>query len=197
MSRRAHAPDFGLRLVRNTMLWALPACVVWLLLTPAYNRFLLEAGENLLHILESPNVTRLVPEGDHYALITRIDFPPSRQVTSSFRLSDLHFHVILLAGLFLGTPRTPWRKRLGDLGMALLASAVFHLVLIVFWVKFTYATQLGDWSLESYGAFARNFWGLGKHVLDLPVKLAFPLLLWAGFYLDRLLPAERAGNGAA
>lgn len=197
MSRRSQAPDFGLRLVRNTILWALPACLLWLLLTPVYNRFLDVAGENLLHIVESPNVTRLVLDDHHYALITRIDFPPSRQVVSSFRLSDLHFPVILMVGLFLGTPGVPWRKRLGDLGIALVISALFHLVLVLFWVKFTYATQLGEWSLETYGAFSRNFWGLGKHVLDLPVKLAFPLLLWTGFYLDRLLPPEGAAGGAA
>ena len=60
------------------------------------------------------------------------------------------------------------------------------LVDLFFWVKFAYATQLGAWSAAHYGPFARNFWGLGKHVLDLPVKLALPFALWAGFYLRQL-----------
>ena len=54
-------------------------------------------------------------------------------------------------------------------------------------MKFFYATQLGQWSTEHYGPFARNFWGMGKHLLDLPVKLALPLVLWCGFYLRDLL----------
>lgn len=188
---------FGLRLVRNTLLWMIPVALVWLLLTPIYNRFLEVAGQNVLHLLlESPDVTRLVPKETHYALITRTDFPPSKDVVSSFRVTDLHFPVILLAALFLATPGLPWRKRLADLGTALIITAFFHIALVVFWVQFTYATQLGSWSAEHYGAVARNVWGLGKHILDLPIKLAFPLILWAAFYLDRLLPAP-APSGAS
>ncbi len=188
--------SFGLRLVRNTLLWMVPMALVWLALTPVYNRFLEVAGQNVIHLLvESPNVTRLVPKDDHFALIARTDFPPSDDVVGSFRVTDLHFHFILLAALFLGTPDLAWRKRLGDLGVALLITAFFHIALVVFWIQFTYTTQLGSWSLEHYGAVARNLWGLGKHVLDLPVKLAFPLILWAAFYLDRLLPP--AGDAAS
>jgi len=186
----ANRSAFGLTLVRNTLLWMIPVALVWLALTPIYDRFLEVAGQNLLHLLlESPNVTRLVPKDTHFALIVRNDFPPSKDVVSSFRVTDLHFPVILLAALFLGTPGPTWRKRLADLGTALVITAFFHIALVVFWVQFTYATQLGAWSAEHYGAVARNVWGLGKHVLDLPIKLAFPLILWAAFYLDRLLPA--------
>ncbi len=185
--------SFGVRLVRNTLLWTVPAALVWLLLTPAYNQFVRVGGENLLHLIESPNVTRLLRKDDHYALIQRADFPRGRQVNRQVRLSDLHFPVILLTALFLGTPDTPWRRRAADLGVALLVAAVFHMVLVVFWVQFIYTTQLGAWSAEHYGPVARNAWGLGKHVLDLPIKLALPLFLWAAFYLDRLLPAGERG----
>lgn len=176
------------RLVRNTVLWLLPAAVLWAVLTPRYNWFLRSAGENLVRLTESPNVTRLDPRESHYAMIARLDFPPARESVGSFRITDLHFPVVLLVALFLAVPDVPWRERLANLGLALLAMAVFQVVLVLFWVKFTYATQLGAWSAEHYGPFARNAWGLGKHVLDLPVKLALPLLLWVGFYLDRLLP---------
>jgi hypothetical protein len=33
---------------------------------------------------------------------------------------------------------------------------------------------------------------MGKHLLDLPVKLALPLLLWCWFYLGRLLARDDA-----
>lgn len=176
------------KLARNTVFWILPVAALWALLTPTYNRFLEVSGQNLLRLVESPDVTRLHPKDEHTVLIGRIDFPPEREVVSSFRLTDLHFPVILLVALFLAVPGVRWQERLSNLGVALVAMAVFHVVLVLFWVKFVYATQLGAWSLEHYGAFARNFWGLGKHLLDLPIKLALPLLLWAAFYLDRLLP---------
>ncbi len=177
-------------LIVRTLLWLVPVAAFWILLTPSYNLFLRIGGENLARLVESPDVTRLDPRDEHYALISRLDFPAARETVAQIRLTDLHFPVVLLAALFLAVPGVSWKERLSNLGVALLFLAVFHLVLLLFRIQFTYATQLGEWSLERYGAFARNFWGLGKHVLDLPVKLALPFLLWAGFYIDRLLPQD-------
>jgi len=186
---------WALRLVRNVLLWLIPAALVWALLTPYYNRFLEVAGQNAAHLVESPDVTRVYPKDSDFALISRLDFPREHEVVSSVRVTDLHFPAILLVALFLGVPEVGWRERLANLGWALLISACFDVVLILFWIEFAYATQLGDWSLEHYGAFARNFWGLGKHVLDLPVKLGLPFLLWAWFYLGRLLPRPEVEAG--
>lgn len=178
------------RFLRNLALAALPVVFLWLLVTPFYNNLLTYAGANLVHWTESPDVTTLTPalEDRHVAWIDRADFPPARRRVGSLRLTDLHFPLILLGALFLAVPGVPWRERLANLGWALLAMVFFHLALVLFHVKFVYATQLGAWSMETYGAFARNFWGLGKHLLALPVKLALPLALWAGFYYPRLLP---------
>lgn len=179
------------RLVRNILLWLLPAWAAWMLLTPVYNRFLLTAAENLLQISESPNVTDLYPRGRHDAFIARRDFPPAKSLVQSFRVTDLHFHLVLLAALFLAVPDVPWRKRLENLGWAVLVTVFFDLFLCFFVVKATYATRLGAWSLEHYGPFARNFYGLGRHLLDLPFKLGLPLLLWSGFYLGRMMEEIR------
>lgn len=178
------------RFLRNLVLAALPVVLVWLLVTPLYNSFLTHAGTNLVRWTESPDVTTLTPalEDRQVAWIDRADFPPARRRVGSLRLTDLHFPLILLGALFLAVPGVPWRERLANLGWAVLAMVFFHLALVLFHVKFVYATQLGAWSMETYGAFARNFWGLGKHLLALPVKLALPLALWVGFYFPRLLP---------
>jgi hypothetical protein len=175
------------RLIRNILLWIVPVALVWLAVTPVYNRFLKTAAENLLLLTESPNVTRLLAQDPHTAHIRRRDFPPSRSVVGSVRVTDLHFHLVLLAALFLAVPDVPWRERLANLGWAVLIAVFFHLLLLFFWVKFVYATQLGSWSLAHYGPFARNLFGLGKHLLDLPFKLSLPLVLWAAFYIRRLL----------
>jgi hypothetical protein len=177
-------------LIRNVLLALIPVWLVWSLLTPVYNRVLLVSARNLLHLTESPNVTDLPRRDEHFAYIQRLDFTPAKSLVHSFRVTDLHFHFVLLGALFLAVPGIPWRERMGNFGVACLITVFFDIFLLFFYVKFVYATQLGDWSLAHYGPFARNFWGLGKHLLDLPFKLSLPLVLWAAFYLRPLLRPE-------
>jgi hypothetical protein len=172
--------------------WLIPVAVAWLFLTPYYNLFLTLSAENLVRLTESPAVTHLVVHDRHHLVITRTDLPSSRGWLHSVRTTDTHFPLILLGAFFLAVPGIPWRKRLENLGWALLISIFFHILSLFFIVKFVYATQLGSWSAEHYGSFARNFWGLSKHLIDLPFKFAMPLLLWAAFYLRHLLPNRGA-----
>ncbi len=191
-SEAAPAGDRGawaLRLIRNVLLWAIPLSALWWAATPFYNRFITVASGNLLKIAESPNVTRLVPADPHYISIQRDDFPPGKP-NYRVRVTDLHFHLVLLGALFLAVPGVPLKARLGPLGWALLVAVFFHILDLFFWVKFAYATQLGDWSTEHYGAFGQNFWGMAKHLTDLPFKLALPLALWVGFYYRKIVPAR-------
>jgi hypothetical protein len=183
-------------LIRNTLLWMAPVTLVWLLATPVYNRVLLRSAAGLLHLFEHPAVTDLLAKSDDEAYVVRRDFPPARSLVYTFRVTDLHFHLLLLGALFLAVPGLPWRERLGNLAVAGLITVAYDVVLLVFVVEFTYATRLGPWSLAHYGAFARNFFGLGKHLLDLPFKLALPLILWCAFYLRRLRAAAPAASSA-
>ena len=200
MARKASPPQdrrsWAGRLIRNILLWIVPVALDWMLLTPGYNRFLKTAAENLLLLSESPNVTDLLTQDRHTTHIRRRDFPPSRSLVGSVRVTDLHFHLVLLAALFLAVPDVPWRKRLENLGWAVLVTVFFDLFLCFFVVKATYATRLGAWSLAHYGPFARNFYGLVRHLLDLPFKLGLPLLLWSGFYLGRMMEEMRDGGRA-
>lgn len=179
---------FALRLSRNVLLWLVPVSLLWLAITPFYNRFITVAAGNLLKIVESPNVSRLLPVDQHYVAVTRDDFPPAKSQVYRVRVTDVHFHLVLLAALFLAVPGVAIKVRLGNLGWAVLISVFFHLFDLFFWVKFVYATQLGEWTQTHYGAFAQNFWGMAKHLTDLPFKLALPLVLWVGFYYRHLLP---------
>jgi hypothetical protein len=177
---------WGLRLARNLLLWAAPAVLAWMAVTPYYNLFLANAGQSASRLTERPAVTRVDLSRGHEAVISRTDTRAGGHLPYRLRLTDVHFPLVLLLVLFLAVPDVPWRERLANLGYALLITVVFHVLDVFFWVKFVYATQLGEWSLRQYGPFARNFWGMGKHLLDLPVKLALPLLLWAWFYLGQL-----------
>ncbi len=178
------------------MLLAAVACaVVWVLVTPFYNRLLALWTEKLVRLGERPAVTRVEAQDDHYAALRRSDYAGDK-LLYRIRATDLHFNLILTGALFLAVPDVPARRRWTALGWALLASVLFHILLFFFFVKFVYATQLGAWSVEHYGAFARNFWGLGKHMLDLAFKFALPFVLWAGFYYRDFFEHLPAGRRA-
>jgi hypothetical protein len=180
-----------LRFLRSTLLWAIPATLLWLAITPTYNRFLARAAENAVQLTESPNHTTLRRHDPHTFLIYRDDLeaPTSTGHVSSVRVTSYHFMLIFTAAIFLGVPDVPLRRRFEALGWAALVSAFFHIFALLFRIKFIYATQLGAWSAQNYDTFGQNFWGLGRHLLDLPFRFALPLILWSSFYLDRLLPA--------
>ncbi len=182
---------WSLRFIRNLLLWLIPAAIVWALATPFYNQFLARATESLLRIVESPDVSSFMPRDAHYAVITRADLK-SKGLLYSIRVTDTHFPVVLTMALFLAVPGIRLSHRFSRLGWALLFSAFFHLISLFFYVKFAYATQLGAWSAEHYSSFAQNFFGLGKHLLDIPFKLALPVILWTTFHLDLISNSNRS-----
>jgi hypothetical protein len=191
------------RFLRDVALWLVPSVLLWLAITPFYNRFLRESAESVVRLTEVPNHTRLyaAPKSEtrarqeiHYLVVTRDDHRvPDKGFLYSVRTTDLHFPLVYLWATFMAVPGVPWQARLTRTGWATLIHVFFHIVLLVFWVKFAYATQLGEWSQQHYGAAGQTFWGLGKHLLDLPFKFGLPLILWAGFYYPTLTavgPAE-------
>ncbi len=179
------------RFTLGVALWLIPVALLWAMLTPFYNAFLTTSAENLVRLTESPKVTRLLEHDKHHFVVTRTDLPATKGWLESVRTTDVHFPLVMLGAFFLAVPEIAWRKRLENLGWATLISIFFHIISLLFWVKFIYATQLGDWSAENYSSWQMNFWGLSKHLLDLPFKFAMPLLLWSAFYLRQLLPARR------
>lgn len=193
---RPQRRGWALRLARNLAFTAPIAMLLWLLVSPFLSLFVAKAAERLTRLAERPAVTRIELSQGEDALISRADTRAGGRLPYGVRVTDIHFPLVLLIAIFLATPDVPAGERFANLGYALLVILFFFIVDLFFWVKFAYATQLGAWSAAHYGPFARNFWGLGKHVLDLPVKLALPFALWAAFYLRQLTgelfaPADR------
>ncbi len=186
------AATWPLRFTRGLLIWIVPIAVVWILVTPIYNRFLTKSAENLVRLTESPAATRLQVAETHFFLITRNDVPMPRGYLARVRVTDTHFTLIMLAAFFMAVPGVSLRKRLEPLGWSILISVFFHILSLFLWVKFMYATQLGEWSATHYGAFAQNFWGISKHLADLPFKFGLPVLLWAFFFLGEILPKKNA-----
>lgn len=192
MTQQNNRGDWSLRFIRALLLWMVPAILLWILITPYYNLFLTTSTENLVRLSESPQSTRLQLHEDlHHFLVTRTDVPTSRGSLGSVRISDTHFPLIMLWGFFLAIPGVRWAKKFENLGWATLISIFFHIISLFCWVKFIYATQLGEWSAQNFSTFQINFWGLSKHLLDLPFKFSMPLILWAAFYLSELFPKDK------
>ena len=179
------------RFVIGILLWLIPAAAAWLALTSLYNPFLTKAAENLVRLTESPSVTRLLVKPPHHFVITRTDVPSAKGWLSSVRVTDTHFPLIMMLAFFLAVPGIPWKRKLENLAWACLILVFFHIFSLFLWVKFVYATQLGDFSAQNYSAFKQNFWGLAKHLADLPFKLGMPLMLWAAFYIRELIPPSQ------
>ncbi|HSS47565.1 MAG TPA: hypothetical protein VLX28_01340, partial [Thermoanaerobaculia bacterium] len=93
--------SWGVQLILNALLWVVPVALFWLVATPVYNRFLLGSAENLVRLTESPNATNLLRKDDHFAYVQRRDFPPAKSLVHSFRVTDVHFHLLMLGVLFL------------------------------------------------------------------------------------------------
>jgi len=185
--------DWARRFALGIAAWALPVIVVWSALAPWYNRFLETAAERLVRWSETPATSHLVPKDDDFVLLTRDDAATSKGFLYSIRVTDVHFNWLMLATFCLAVPAVPWRHRLENFGWATLILVFFHIVSLFLYVKFAYATQLGQWSLDHYPqAWKRETWGMAKHVFDLPLKFAMPFVLWGAFYARQLLPEASA-----
>ena len=83
-------PSWALRFIRNALLWVVPVALLWLLITPVYNRFLLGSAENLVHLTEYPSVTDLLRKDDHFAYeMMKTTFFLSRRSLKASKTSGL------------------------------------------------------------------------------------------------------------
>ncbi len=58
---------------------------------------------------------------------------------------------------------------------------------LFFHVKCLYAISLGEWSLQNYSDFSRDFYGFWRYFTDLPGRFSFPFLIWLGFNWDLVI----------
>jgi hypothetical protein len=170
------------KLAKRLPLAFLPALAVWLALSPLYNRILTAGSENLLRVFESPDRSSFYLRDSGWMMVTRSDYGGGQGSLHEIRLADVHFNFLLWTAFAFATPAWALRARAKAWGSGLVVLALFHLALTALQAEFVYATQLGDWSTSHYGPFARNVIGLTKHVADLPLKLAMPLVLWVAFF---------------
>jgi hypothetical protein len=192
---RSFLGRLGLALLVSIGLW-------WGLLRTPLDVAVSGFAEFLVRAFEYPRVTRLVTK-DHRAEVRRADFRTDSRIPT-IPLTEVHFNTIVLLALYLALPRPLSRRQLERLLMGWSVLYLTQTVNLWFHVKALYAMGLGDWSLQNYSEFSRNFLGFWRYFTDLPGRFSFPFLIWLGFNWDLVggildrgsldLPAESPGN---
>ena len=152
------------------------ALAFWFGFSAPYERLLASAAEAVLRATERPAVTRLAAAGGEI-LVERADLPPGSP-RPGLPAADIHFNLVLLVALFALDPHPLHGKRVGALLLGCLVLFAVHVAALVFQVRSVYATALGPWSAERYGAVARNFWAGGFHFYEVAGRFAAPFAIW-------------------
>lgn len=155
------------------------AMLVWLALRPVLDTAVTSFAQLLIRSFEYPRVTRLVVE-NHRAEVHRSDFRTDSGIPA-IPLTEKHFNTIVMLALFLALPRPFSRRQLERLFMGWCILYLTQTMNVVFHVKCLYALSLGEWSLQNYSDFARDFYGFWRYFTDLPGRFSFPFLIWLGF----------------
>jgi len=168
--------------LKRLPLTLLVAMVVWLLLRPVLDTAVSGFAQLLIRSFEYPRVTRLVVE-DHTAEVHRADFRTDSGIPA-IPLTEKHFNTIVLLALYLALPRPFSRRQLERLFMGWCILYLSQTMNLLFHVKCLYALSLGEWSLQNYTDFSRDFYGFWRYFTDLPGRFSFPFLIWLGFNWD-------------
>jgi len=158
------------------------AMLVWLALRPVLDTAVTSFAQLLIRSFEYPRVTRLVVE-NHRAEVHRSDFRTDSGIPA-IPLTEKHFNTIVMLALYLTLPRPFSRRQLERLFMGWCILYLTQTMNVVFHVKCLYALSLGEWSVQNYSDFARDFYGFWRYFTDLPGRFSFPFLIWLGFNWD-------------
>lgn len=149
---------------------------LWWGLTPTYNAVVARPAEMILRVTERPPVTRIDVQG-RGLIINREDFPP-KSPRPGVPLSDLTFNVALVVALFAASRETFSNRNVVGFTLAMVVLYLTHIAGLVATIKSIYALKLGQWSVATYGPFARNFWGAAEHFYRLVGMYAFGFAVW-------------------
>ena len=171
--------------------------VLWLVIRPALDSAVASLAQVFIRAFEYPRVTQLVVD-DHWVHVRRSDFRSDSRIPT-IPLTENNFNTIVLLALYMALPRPFSRRQLERLFMGWCVLYLTQAMNLLFHVKTLYAVNLGDWSLQAYSDFARNFYGFWQYFTDLPLRFSAPFLIWLGFNWDvvkELVRTDSGGDGA-
>jgi len=151
--------------------------VLWVLLSPLYDRVVAAGAESLMRAFEQPKVTRLRLAADNFTTVDRADFDP-RSKRPGISIRDLTFNIVLLIALFAATPRPFSDRNIGGFLVAAVILGFTHVFGVIAEVMSIYVAKLGPWSTVNYSDFDRNLWGVLNHFYRLVLMYAIAFALW-------------------
>jgi hypothetical protein len=151
--------------------------VLWVLLSPVYDRVVAAGAESIMRAFEKPKVTRLRLAADNFTTVDRADFDP-RSKRPGISIRDLTFNIVLLIALFAASSRPFTDRNIGGFLVAAVILALTHIFGVVTEVMSIYVAKLGLWSTVNYGEFDRNLWGVLNHFYRLVLMYAIAFALW-------------------
>lgn len=151
--------------------------VLWVLLSPLYDRVVAAGAQALMRAFEKPKVTRLHLAADNFTTVDRADFDP-RSKRPAISIRDLTFNIVLLIALFAASPRPFSDRNIGGFLVACVILGFTHVFGVIAEVMSIYVAKLGPWSTVNYSAFDRNLWGVLNHFYRLVLMYAIAFALW-------------------
>lgn len=151
--------------------------LIYVVLTPLYDRLIAEVAEKTLRAFERPAVTSLHRAPDGNVTVDRSDFDP-RSKRPGIPLRDLTFNFVLLCALFAANERALSDRNIGGFLAASAVLGLTHVLGAVTEVMSIYALKLGMWSTMHFTPFERNFWGVANHFYRLVLMYAIAFALW-------------------
>lgn len=173
-------PRIELRAALKALAGFIAGLVVWVALTPVYDRVIARGAEMTLRAFEDPPVTRLRQIDEKFTSVDREDFDP-RSKRPGIQLRDLTFNFILLCALFAIHPRAISDRNILGFLLASIALAITHVLAAVAEVMSIYVAKLGPWSRVTYTDLERNVWGVVSHGYRMVLMYAIAFGLWYAF----------------
>jgi hypothetical protein len=170
-------PRIDWRLALKAFAGFVAGVVVWMLLSPLYDRAIAAGAQGIMRAFENPKVTRLRVAEDKLTTVDRSDFDP-RSKRPAISIADLTFNFVLLTALFAASPRILSDRNIGGFLAASATLALTHILGVITRVKSIYVAKLGMWSTVNYSSFDRNFWGAADHFYRLVLMYAIAFALW-------------------
>jgi hypothetical protein len=170
-------PRISIRVALRALAGFVAGVVLWMLLSPLYDRVIGAGAQAVLRAFENPKVTRLTLAEDNFTTVNRSDFDP-RSKRPGIGIRDLTFNIVLLFALFAASARPFSDRNIGGFLVSCAALALTHILAVVIEVKSIYAAKLGMWSTVNYSDFDRNLWGVLNHSYRLVLMYAIAFALW-------------------
>ncbi len=180
-------PRIDWRLALKALAGFVVGLLIWVFLSPLYDRMIAAGAAATMRVFERPPVTHLTLAKDNFVTVDRSDFD-RRSKRPAIPVRDLTFNFLLLTALFAAAKRTFSDRNIGGFLGAAAILAVTHILGTIAEVMSIYVAKLGAWSTVHYSDFQRTFWGVTAHFYRLVLMYAIAFALW-WIFRDRGEPA--------